>query len=208
MKKAISLIALTAAAGLLNCSCCGDKTVKQVSEMEKSEIIMDNILTRTSIRAFKEMPVEQEKLEKLVRAGMAAPSAVNSQPWAFVVVTERGQLENLRAAHPHAQMLGTAQAAIVVCGDMRKSLEGWAQDYWIQDASAATENILLAAHGLGLGAVWTGVYPNPEIMPQVSEALDLPSYIIPLNVIPIGYPDQFPDPKDKWKEDNVHYNRW
>ena len=208
MKKVTSFIALTAAAGLLNCACSEVKDSKHISEMEKSEIIMDNILTRTSIRAFNDTPVEQEKLEKLVRAGMAAPSAVNSQPWAFVVVTERGQLENLRAAHPHAQMLGTAQAAIVVCGDMRKALDGWAQEYWVQDASAATENILLAAHGLGLGAVWTGVYPNPEIMPQVAEALELPSYVIPLNVIPIGYPAESPGPKDKWNETNVHYNRW
>lgn len=205
MKKAFSIIALTVAAGLLNCGCSETKTA---NEMDKSATIMDNILTRTSIRAFTDTPVESEKLEQLLRAGMAAPSAVNRQPWAFVVVTEREQLDNLREAQPHAQMLGTAQAAIVVCGDMNKALEGWAQDYWIQDASAATENILLAAHGLGLGAVWTGVYPNPELVPAVSEVLGLPSHIIPLNVIPLGYPDESPAPKDKWDESNVHYNRW
>ncbi|MCH5329600.1 MAG: nitroreductase family protein [Alistipes sp.] len=175
---------------------------------DNSSAVLENIMTRTSIRAFAETPVEEAKIEALLRAGMAAPSAVNRQPWAFVVVTGRENLDRLKEGHPNARMLGTAQAAIVVCGDMTKAISGQMGEYWIQDASAATENILLAAHALGLGAVWTGVYPNPNVMPNVSAALELPSHIVPLCVIPIGYPAESPTPKDKWNPGNVHYNRW
>lgn len=196
MKNIIVILAIGAVALCTSC------------RKDNSAAVLDNIMTRTSIRAFTDQPVEDEKIELILRAGMAAPTAVNKQPWAFVVVKDRAQLERLRQAHPHAQMLATAQAAIVVCGDMSKALDGELWGYWIQDTSAATENILLAAHALGLGAVWTGVYPNPAIFPQVVEALDLPSHIIPLNVIPIGYPAQSPAPKDKWKPENIHYDRW
>ena len=183
-------------------SCCGGAAT------DTSSAVVDNIMTRTSIRAFTDQPVDDALLEQIVRAGMAAPSAVNRQPWAFVVVTDRAQLDRLHAAHPYARMLSTAQAAIIVCGDMSKALDGFAREYWIQDTSAATENVLLAAHALGLGAVWTGVYPNPNIMPAVIEALELPSHIIPLNIIPVGWPAEAPAPKDKWKPENLHWNRW
>jgi nitroreductase len=173
-----------------------------------SDAVIENIMTRTSIRAFTAQPVDSTVIEKILRAGMAAPTAVNKQPWAFVVVNDREVMDSLRAVHPYAQMLGTAQFAIVVCGDMSKALQGFAQAYWIQDASAATENILLAAHGLGLGAVWCGVYPNPDVYPKVKDVLGLPPHIMPLNIIPIGYPAENPEPKDKWKTENIHYNRW
>lgn len=173
-----------------------------------SNAVIENIMTRTSIRAFTDQPVDEATVEKILRAGMAAPTAVNKQPWAFVVVNDREQMERLREVHPYAQMLKSAQLAIIVCGDMERALPGPSQAYWIQDASAATENILLAAHGLGLGAVWCGVYPNPDVLPKVKEVLGMPSNIIPLNIIPMGYPAQTPQPKDKWKPENIHYNRW
>lgn len=190
-------------AGMLGA--CGKNEVKPV---DNSAVVLENIMTRTSIRAFTDQAVDEATVEKILRAGMAAPTAVNKQPWAFVVVNDREQMEQLRQVHPFAQMLKTAQLAIVVCGDMSKALEGGGRAYWIQDASAATENILLAAHGLGLGAVWCGVYPNEAVYPKVTEVLGLPSHVIPLNIIPIGYPAQSPAPKDKWKPENIHYNKW
>lgn len=186
-------------------SCSGSP---EEEKTEAADAVIENIMTRTSIRAFTDQPVDEATVEKILRAGMAAPTAVNRQPWAFVVVNDREQMERLRAAHPFAQMLKSAQLAIVVCGDMKRALTGPVRAYWIQDASAATENILLAAHGLGLGAVWCGVYPNPDVLPKVTEILDLPSHIIPLNIIPIGYPAETPEPKDKWKPENIHYNKW
>lgn len=203
----LSLLAMSllgAGAGLM-ASC---QSENQSSATDPSEVVIQNIMTRTSIRAFTDQPVDEAIVEKILRAGMSAPTAVNRQPWAFVVVNEREQMERLREVHPYAQMLKTAQLAIIVCGDMERALPGASQAYWIQDASAATENILLAAHGLGLGAVWCGVYPNPDVLPKVKEVLGLPSSIVPLNIIPIGYPAENPTPKDKWKPENIHYNKW
>ncbi len=160
---------------------------------------LENISTRTSIRRYTSAPVEDEKIEKMLRAGMAAPTAMNRQPWAMVVVNDPSQMEALRCDAP---------LAIVVCGDMERAIGGEARDFWIQDASAASQNILLAAHSLGLGAVWRGVYPIPPRIQEVKDVLGLPENIIPLNIITIGYPDESPTPKDKWKPENVHYNRW
>ena len=186
-------------------SCCdGQKT----ECADRADAVIETIMTRTSIRAFTDQPVEDEKIDIMLRAGMAAPTAVNKQPWAFVVVKSREQLDRLQQANPYSRMLATAQLAIVVCGDMTKAIEGPMQSFWIQDASAATENILLAAHALGLGAVWTGVYPHSERVTAISEVLGLPSYAVPLCVIPMGYPAESPEPKDKWNPENVHYDRW
>lgn len=167
--------------------------------------VINSIMTRSSVRSYLDKPVEQEKVEALLRAGMAAPSAVNKQPWHFVVLDTRERIDRLAGANPRAGMLKKAPLAIVVCGDMSKALEGKGREYWIQDASAATENILLAAHGLGLGAVWTGTYPMDERVKATSQALQLPEHIVPLCTIVIGYPDGEPNVKDKWKPENVSY---
>ncbi len=180
----------------------GDESAKQ--EMTALEAIA----TRTSVRAYTDQPVAPEIVEQILRAGMAAPTAVNKQPWAFVVVDSKETLQQLADSLPYAKMLKTAPLAIVVCGDMSKALEGTGRDYWIQDASAATENILLAAHALGLGAVWTGGYPSMDRVNSVKAVLELPSHIIPLCVIPMGYPAETPTPKDKWKPENVRVNNW
>lgn len=200
-----TVLVAAAAATICSACCCGAGTC---TAEEPSAAALETIMTRTSVRAYTDQPVADETVEQLLRAGMAAPTAVNKQPWAFVVIREREQLDKLREVHPNARMLASAQLAIVVCGDMTKALEGAGRDFWIQDASAATENILLAAHALGLGAVWTGVYPNPERTAAISEALGLPEEIIPLCVIPVGYPAESPEPKDKWKPENVHYEQW
>lgn len=174
--------------------------------VDNEEMVLDNIATRTSIRDYAARPVEKEKVEKMLRAAMAAPTAMNRQPWHFVVVDKREVLDALAESSPNAKMLKKAALAIVVCGDMDKAIEGGGRDFWIQDASAASENLLLAAHAMGLGAVWTGTYPSEERVAAVSKVLSLPSNIIPLNTIVIGYPAEHPQPKDKFKKENISYN--
>ena len=186
-------------------ACNGQSEVKNESN---DNGMLETIMTRTSIRQYTDQPVEKEKIEAMLRAGMAAPTAVNAQPWHFVVVSDKAKLGELAAANPRAGMLKSAPLAIVVCGDMTKAMEGKGRQFWIQDCSAATENILLAAHAQGLGAVWTALYPMEERMQPVSEALKLPDTLIPLCTVVIGYPAEQPEPKDKWKPENVSYNEY
>ena len=161
---------------------------------------------RYSCRSYQPKPVEQAKFDYIMECVRFAPSAVNRQPWHFVVVNEKSQLEALSKTNPYSSMLENAPLAIVVCGDMKKALEGNAREFWVQDCSAATENILLAANALGLGAVWTGAYPSEERCSAISEVLKLPENLIPLNIIVIGYPDGVNEPKDKWKPEKIYYN--
>lgn len=163
------------------------------------------IHSRKSVRHFTNQAVSEEQIELLLQAGMAAPTAVNRQPWAFYVVTRRETLDSLSEQLPYAKMLSQAQAAIVVCGDMEKADNLKDKAYWVQDCSAATQNILLAAESIGLGAVWTAVFPYDDRSKVVIETLKLPGHHIPLNVIPIGYPTGEDKPKDKWKPENVFW---
>lgn len=171
-----------------------------------AQAAINNIMTRTSIRQYTNEPVSKADIETMLRAGMAAPTAVNKQPWHFVVVTDKAKLKALSGGR--GRMLEQCAVAIVVCGDMEKAMPGKAKEYWIQDCSAATENILLAANALGLGAVWTGVYPMEDRMAAVSKAMKLPETIVPLCTIVIGHPVEQPKPKDKWKPENVSYNEF
>ena len=187
--------------------------MKQISKTKTSghtsgKSAIEVIHQRTSIRNYTERKVSKEQLETLVRAGMAAPTAMNKQPWLFVAIDDKELLNSLGTALPFGKMLLKSTAAIVVCGDMNKAAEGDAKEYWVQDCSAASENILLAATDLGLGAVWTGVYPSEDRVAKVKEVLKLPANLIPLNVIPIGYPLGDTAPKDKWKQENMHWNKW
>lgn len=202
--------AAMAAAAVMAVSCGNNAATEQTGANpagNSSEAVIENIMTRSSVRDFTGQPVSKDTLDILMKAGMAAPTAVNKQPWAFVAVTDRPILDSLMNVHPYSN-LEKGGAAIVVCGDMKKTIEGPLGAYWVQDCSAATENILLAAHAMGLGAVWCGVYPNPDVMPGVSRVLSLPDYITPLCVITIGYPASTPQPKDKWNPENVHYQKW
>ena len=170
-----------------------------------AQAAINNIMTRTSIRQYTEEPVSQADIETMLRAGMAAPTAVNKQPWHFVAVTDKDKLAELSGRRG---MIKQAGVAIVVCGNLDKALQGPAQAYWIQDCSAATENILLAANALGLGAVWTGLYPDENRSAEVAKVLKLPQAFIPLCTIVIGHPAEQPQPKDKWKPENVSYNEF
>lgn len=209
MKNSKLFSAVMCGAALL-ASCAGNES-KNEETVDKgacpTDAVIENIMTRTSIREFTNQPIAKDTLDLVVKAGMAAPSAVNAQPWAFVVVSEREVLDSLNTVSTHYN-LKTATAAIVVCGDLNKAMEGDGQAYWVQDCSAATENILLAAHAYGLGAVWCGVYPIADRVDGVKKALDLPENIIPLNVITMGYPAENPQPKDKFKTENIHYQKW
>ncbi len=166
------------------------------------------IMTRVSVRAYTADKVSETQIEKMLRAGMAAPSAVNKQPWHFIVVTEQVQLDALAEVTPNAKMAASAPLAIVVCGDMSKTLEGEARDFWIQDCSAATQNILLEAHALGLGAVWTGTWPALERCAAVAQVLDIPEGIVPFATIVIGHPAGENKPKDKWNPRNVSWEKY
>lgn len=201
------IAAICAACAFMGLTACdgSNQTNTEMNDQPVSPI--ENIMTRTSVRKFTDRAISADTLETIVKAGMAAPSAVNKQPWEFVVVNERAVLDTLAARHPYSN-LATATAAIIVCGNMDKALDGDGREYWVQDCSAASENILLAAHSLGLGAVWCGVYPTSDRTAAVKEALSLPEAIIPLNIISMGYPAEDPQPKDKWNPAAVHHNQW
>ncbi len=173
----------------------------------RKEAVFENIMNRKSVRHFiKGKTVSDTDMEKILKAGMAAPTARNSQPWEFIVVKDRKILDNLAEKSPFGKMLFDASCAIIVAGNLNK-IEG-ANEFWQQDTSAATENILLAVEALNLGAVWIGGYPKEERAKMISETLLLPENVIPLNIIAIGYPTGEDKPKDKWKPSNIHYDKW
>ena len=171
-----------------------DKNENTKEEKNAIEIIM----ARKSVRSYTSRPVEKEKVDIMLKAAMAAPSAVNKQPWAFIVIDDRDVLNKLAEVLPYAKMTAEAPMAIVVCGDLAKSL----------DCSAASENLLLAAEALELGAVWTAIYPEEQRIENVRKVLSLPEHIVPFNLIPIGYPQRNEEAKDKFKQENIHYNQW
>lgn len=168
---------------------------------------LNTIYTRRSVRSFTGKAVSRESLTIILRAAMAAPSAVNIQPWSFVTVTKRETLDELCAKLPYAKMLDKAGAAIVVCGMPDKD-EVFSKDYWVMDCSCASENILLACHALDLGAVWTAVHVDKDRIANVRRILNIPENVIPLNVIPIGVPKEKGKSLDKFKEENIHWEKW
>ena len=181
-----------------------DKNENTKEEKNAIEIIM----ARKSVRSYTSRPVEKEKVDIMLKAAMAAPSAVNKQPWAFIVIDDRDVLNKLAEVLPYAKMTAEAPMAIVVCGDLSKALNGETDRYWMLDCSAASENLLLAAESMGLGAVWTAVYPENDRIAKVRSVLSLPDHIIPFNLIPVGYPQHREEAKDKFKTENIHYNKW
>jgi nitroreductase len=167
--------------------------------------VFEAIQTRRSIRKFKSDPISQELIDQILAAGMMAPSAGNQQPWQFIVIRNREILDTIPSFHPHADMVRMAPLAILVCGDLRIARY---KGYWIQDCSAAIENILLAIHGLGLGGVWTGVYPEQARVEGFQKLLDLPETVIPIALIPVGYPDQTTDSVNRFNRTRIHFDGW
>ena len=165
--------------------------------------VIDVILARRSIRKYTDQPVSREILETLVKAAMAAPSAMNAQPWEFVVITEPKTLASLRGSLIFAKM--NAPAAICVLGSERMQKNKTGSRFWVQDCSAATENILLAATALGLGSVWVGVHPVAIFTRAVAKVLNLPDGVTPLNLIFVGYPAETKEPRTQYEEQRVHW---
>jgi len=165
--------------------------------------LIQAILARRSIREYTSESVDDEKIKALLEAAMAASSASNRKPWHFIVVKDRKNLDELAGGHPYGKMLFEAPLCIVVCGDTTVS-----ERFWIQDCSAATENLLIAASALGLGAVWLGVYPTEERVNGVKETLHIPGDVTPLNLISIGHPAEKKAPRTQYDEARVHRERW
>jgi nitroreductase len=166
---------------------------------------LEALLTRRSIRRYAPAPVPDSLITEILRAAMSAPSAGNQQPWQFIVIVDRHLREEIPSFHPYAQMVREASVAILVCGDLR--LESY-PGYWVQDCSAATQNILLAAHAQGLGAVWVGVYPKQERVARFQRLLGLPTQVIPLALVPIGIPAEHLPPANRFNASRVHRDRW
>ncbi len=163
-----------------------------------------NILGRVSVRRYADRPVDDEQVSALLHAAMSAPSGVNRQPWEFIVVDDPSLLTRMANALPYAKMAAEAPMAIVICGNRERFLEGVDGVLWEQDLSAASENLLLAAHALGLGGVWTCLYPHEDRMASVKSILDLPDSFVPFNLVPVGYPLADHAPMDKWHPERVH----
>ena len=199
MKKIFSFLCLFMAIVAMS-SCSSAKEEKGTSGTGNAAL--DNIFERKSVRTYLNKGVEKEKIDLLLRAGMAAPSGKDVRPWEFVVVSDRAKLDSMAAALPYAKMLTQARNAIIVCGDSVKS------SYWYLDCSAVTQNILLAAEAIGLGAVWTATYPYADRMEVVKKYTGIPEQINSLCVIPVGYPAMPHSPKDKWDASKVHMNKW
>jgi len=165
--------------------------------------LIDTIYSRRSIRRYTEEPVSEEQIKTLLEAAMAAPSASNRKPWHFVVITERETLGRLAEAHKYAKMLHEAPVCISVCGDQSVS-----ERFWVQDCSAATENLLIAATALGLGAVWCGVYPSQERVEAIGKILGIEAPVVPLNIIAVGHPAEEKEPRTQYDEGRVHIEKW
>ncbi len=178
--------------------CCGNSCCNKT----KKNTTLETIFNRKSVRLFSGKSISKDTLEMIVRAGMAAPTGMNRQPWDFVIVESKAEMEALAQKMPKARMLQSAGAAIVVVGNPEISKN------WMLDCAAATENILLAVESMGLGAVWTAGWPYEERIADINSALNIPQPYVPLCLIPIGYPAGENTPKDKWKLEKIHYNKW
>ncbi len=200
MKKVPLLLTIALAAVLTACNCN--------SSSEAQMGALDAIMTRTSVRAYTAEPVDQAQVETILKATMAAPTAGNKQPWEDVVINDPEILAKIPTIIKSAKMAANAPLAIVSCGVPSKSIPNM-QEYWVQDVSASNENMLLAAHAIGLGAVWCGVYPdNGGRIAKMQKLLNLPADVIPLSVTVIGHPSSETQPKDKWAPEKVSYNKY
>ena len=161
------------------------------------------IFARRSIRKFHSNPVDDEKIDLLLQTAMAAPSANNAKPWHFIVVKDRQALNCLADVHPYGKMCYEATLAIVVCGDPAIS-----KNYWPQDCSAATQNILLAGTSLGLGTVWLGVHPRMERKDPIKKLLSVPDDMEVLSIVAVGYPAEKKVSRTQFDSARVHYNVW
>ena len=166
---------------------------------------MEAIISRRSIRKYTPDAVTEGEIHELLAAAMSAPSSSNGQPWHFVTITDRQTLDEIPKFHPYSNMIKEAPLAVVVCGDLQ--LEK-GKGVWVQDCSAATENLLVAAHAMGLGAVWLGVHPIEERINGVRKLLGLPAHVVPLCIIVVGHPAEKKPPSNRFNPERVHHIKW
>jgi len=181
--------------------------VTSVPAQEPGKIadVLTIIHQRKSVRKYLDKPVTKEQLTLLLKAGMAAPTAADKRPWSFIAVTDKAILDSLSTVSPTSKMVKNAAAAIIVCGDTRRALNS---NVWTQDCSAATQNILLAAEGIGLGAVWCGIYPEYFKYNHIRRICNVPMEVIPFSLIAIGWPTGEEKPKEKFDPANIHWDVW
>lgn len=167
---------------------------------------LEAITTRRSVRSFRPDPIAAEVEQSLLTAAMAGPSTGNQQPWQFVVLRDRARLDDLAGSHAaYKHALSQAPLAVVVCADMGLSKYG---DHWIIDCAIATQNLLLAAHAWGLGAVWMGCVFMDDRMGAVRGSLGLPEHVVPFAVVPIGLRNAPIAPVDRYQPERVHTDGW
>lgn len=179
-------------------------SIKQNINLKRG-LNMENILLRNSVRKFKDIYIDDETIDKILHAAMQAPSAGNSQPWDFIVIRNKETLKKIQNYHPYANALATCSAAILVCGNLNKERF---KGYWVMDCSASCENILVAAQSLDLGTVWLGIYPEDDRVIKTKELFNLPEYVIPLAIIPVGVPFEKRAVKSRYNKNNIHYEIW
>jgi nitroreductase len=167
--------------------------------------LLDVIKRRRSIRSFTAQKIEREKTNSILEAAIYAPSAVNKQPWHFIVVDDRNIMNKVMEVHPNSKMLNTANLCILVCGDLQQQHD---TGYWIADCAAATENMLLAATSLGLGSCWVGIYPREARMKAMKEIFSLPPYIEAFAIVALGYPAEDKKTPERFLPEKIHYNQW
>lgn len=166
---------------------------------------IEAILGRRSIRRYSDKPVADRDLTTLLRCAMAAPSAANQQPWQYIIVHDQHLRNQIAALHPYAQMVKEAPVTVIVCGDTQ-ALK--VPNLWPQDCSAATQNLLVAAHAIGLGTCWCGLYPNEARMSGVRSLFGIPDHIMPFSIIALGHPAEHKPPADRYDEARIHVDRW
>ncbi len=171
---------------------------------------MDAILSRRSIRKYTDQAVPEEMIKTLLEAAMSAPSAGDQRPWRFVVIDDRRMLDEITTIHPYSAMLKEAPVAILICYDEQLvELEVVRKEpWWVQDCSAATENLLIAAQATGLGAVWLGVYPTEERAADIRKLVGAPDHITPFSLISLGFPAEQKPREDRYDDSKVYRNRW
>lgn len=207
--SSILCIVLATALGIVTWLYCKGSSATATADTDSTATVneaYDCIMTRASCRKFTDSLVSEAAIDSLLHAAMASPSARDQRPWQFVVITDRETLDTIASRCRNIKMAAQAPMAIAVCSDHEIAPEKPGEEFWVQDVSAVSENILLAAHSMGLGAVWCGIYPVNERVKLISELLELPANVVPLSIIPVGYPAAPLTPKDKFDAARIHYN--
>ena len=167
--------------------------------------LYEGIVSRRSVRRFTEQPVEKDIIEDVIKAAMYAPSAHNAREWEFVVVDDKALIEAISETSPYAKFAKSAPVVVVICGNTEKEKVA---GFWVQDCSAAMQNMLLAVHSKKMGATWCGIHPIADLEMAIQELLELPGHIIPLGLCVMGYTEHSPRQPDRFEPEKIHYNKY